>query len=205
MPFSRKFLRFVASAAAAGTLAIGCLLAWGDALLIARDATPPHGDALVVLQGSIVGEKSRIAGAVGLLKRGTASRMLVSVPRESFWGQSIPPAARAYLERNYGSDVASRVVFCETDASVNSTEQEAQALDACIREQHWQSVVVVTSNYHTRRAKLIWRRTTHNEPNLQLAVQGVADPEYQLPWWRHRQAAKIWFMETLKLAWTVFA
>ncbi|HET9406847.1 MAG TPA: YdcF family protein [Candidatus Sulfotelmatobacter sp.] len=186
-------------------LAIGCLLVWGDALLIAREAAPPHAEALVVLQGSIVGEKSRIAGAVELLQRETASHLLLSVPKESFWGQSIPPVAHAYLERNYGSDVASRVVFCETDASVNSTQQEAQALDGCIREQHWQSVVIVTSNYHTRRARLLWRRTTHNEPNLHLSVYGVADPEYQLPWWRHRQAAKIWVMEFLKLVWAVFA
>jgi len=32
-----------------------------------------------------------------------------------------------------------------------------------------------------------------------LFVDGVADPEFQQPWWRHRQAAKTFVLETVKL------
>jgi uncharacterized SAM-binding protein YcdF (DUF218 family) len=188
---------------AAAVVIVLCLLRWGSDLLIASEPAPGHVDAAIVLQGSIAAEKARIAGAMNLLQRGVADRVLLSVPKESYWGQAIPPAARAYVERNYGGDLAARVDFCETGGDVNSTAQEAQALSPCIREHHWQSIVIVTSNYHTRRAGTLWRRTTEHDP-IRLWIEGVPDPEFQQPWWRHRQSAKIWVMETAKLVWAAF-
>lgn len=187
--------------AAAVIIAI-CLLRWGDNILIAADP-PPAGrvDAAVVLQGSITAEKVRVAEAVNLLQRGIADRVLLSIPMESYWGQAIPPVARAYLERNYGKDVAARVDFCQTGPEVNSTREEAQALIPCIAEHHWQSVVIVTSNYHTRRAGMLWTRLSRHDPHINIWVEGATDPEFQLPWWRHRQSAKIWVMESWKLVW----
>lgn len=187
--------------AAAVLLTIG-LLFWGGNLLIATDPVPRHADVAVVLQGSIAAEKVRIAGALNLLQSGVAGRVLLSVPKESYWGESIPPVARAYLERTYGSDLAARVDFCETNEDVNSTVQEAQALGPCIRQRQWHSIVIVTSDYHTRRAGILWRRIIGSDRNVHLWVEGVKDPEFQEPWWRHRQSAKIWFMESIKLVWT---
>jgi uncharacterized SAM-binding protein YcdF (DUF218 family) len=186
---------------AAAIVIVLCLLRWGDDLLIASDPPPGHVDAAIVLQGSIAAEKARIAGAIPLLQRGVADRILLSVPRESYWGQSIPPVARDYLQRNYGSELAARVDFCETSGDVNSTAQEAQASGQCIREHHWQSVVIVSSDYHTRRAGMLWRKTYRHDPGMRIWIVGVADPEFQQPWWRHRQSAKVWVMESAKLAW----
>lgn len=188
---------------AAATVAVVVLLLWGKDLLIASDPLPEHFDAAIVLQGSVAAEKARVAGAMGLLRSGRASLALLSVPRESYWGQSIPPVARFYLERTYGADLAALTDFCELGEDVDSTMQEAQALTPCIQEHHWQSIVIVTSNYHTRRARRIWRRVIHSEPNIHIWIDGVADPEFQQPWWRHRQSAKIWVLETTKLVWTV--
>jgi DUF218 domain len=178
-----------------------CVLRWGGDLLIASDPPPGHVDAEIVLQGSIAAEKARVAGAINVLQAGVADRILLSVPKESYWGQSIPPIARAYLERSYGNDVAARVDFCETTGEVNSTVQEAQVLNSCIREHRWRSILIVTSDYHTRRAGMLWRRMTRNDPNIHIWLEGVRDPEFQQPWWRHRQAAKIRVMETAKLVW----
>lgn len=179
-----------------------CLLRWGGNLLIASDTTPPHVDAAIVLQGSITAQRVRIAGAIGLLQRGVADRALLSVPKEGYWGQVLLPIARSYLERNYGTELSSRVDFCQTDEDVDSTIQEAQAIGRCIREHNWQSIVVVTSSYHTRRAGMIWRKISKNDPNLRLWINGVSDPSFQQPWWRHRESAKIWVTETLKLFWS---
>jgi uncharacterized SAM-binding protein YcdF (DUF218 family) len=180
---------------------VSFLLLMGDNLLIASDPVPAHVDAAIVLQGSIVAEGVRIAGAIDLLQRGVADRVLLSVPQESYWGQSIPPIARTYLQRTYGSDLAARVDFCKTKGDVDSTLQEAQALGSCIGEQHWHSIVIVTSNYHTRRAGMLWRRITRHDPNIHIWIDGVTDPEFPQPWWRHRQSAKIWVMEATKLIW----
>jgi uncharacterized SAM-binding protein YcdF (DUF218 family) len=196
----RSLWRWLRWLLAGAVMAAFCLLRWGGNLLIASDSLPARADAAIVLQGSIVGQRVRLAGAMDLLRRGAADRVLLSVPKESYWGQSIPPLARAYIERNYGNDLAARVDFCETSEEVNSTMQEAQALLPCIREYHWQSIVLVTSNYHTRRAGILWRRAMKDDPAMQqLFVDGVADPEFQQPWWRHRQAAKTFVLETVKL------
>ena len=187
---------------AAAIVVVVCLLLWGGDLLIASDPPPGHVDAAIVLQGSIAAEKARIAGAMDLLRRQVAGRALLSVPKESYWGQSIPPVARSYLERTYGSDLAARVDFCEIGLDVDSTLQEAKAVAPCIQEHHWQSIVIVTSNYHTRRAGILWRRVIRREPKIYVWIEGVTDSEFQQPWWRHRQAGKIWLMETTKLLWT---
>lgn len=201
---TRSWCRTLLWLLAAATVVSVCLLIWGGDLLIAVDPPSAHVDAVVVLQGSIAAEKARIAGAIALLQQGVADRALLSVPKESYWGQSIPPVARSYLERNYGNALAGRVDFCETNADVNSTMQEAQAVMPCIQAHHWQSVVIVTSNYHTRRARLLWRKTVKNDPKIHIWVEGVVDPEFKQPWWRHRQSAKVWLTEFSKLVWATF-
>ena len=180
------------------------LLRWGGYLLIASDPLPPHVDAAVVLQGSIAGEIARIAGAMRLLQQGGASRVLLSVPEQSYWGEPIAPMARRYLERNYGADLASHVDFCQTGPDVNSTEDEARTLGRCIQQHGWQNLAIVTSDYHTRRAGIVWRKILPKEdPKARLWMFGVPDPEFQAHgWWRTRLYAKTWFMESLKLVWT---
>jgi hypothetical protein len=113
--------------------------------------------------------------------------------------------ARSYLERSYGSDLAARVDFCETNGDVDSTMQEAHAVIPCIQERRWQAVVIVTSDYHTRRAGMIWRRMAAREdPKMRVWIEGVTDPDFQRPWWRHRQSAKVFVMESAKLVWASF-
>ena len=128
-----RVLRWLLAAAIVGAI---CLMVWGGDLLVASGPPPEHVDGAIVLQGSIAAEKARIAGAIDLLRRGVAARALLSVPKESYWGQSIPPVARSYLERNYGSELAARVDFCEIGGEVDSTGLEAQALTPCIQKHH---------------------------------------------------------------------
>jgi uncharacterized SAM-binding protein YcdF (DUF218 family) len=182
-----------------------CFLHWGGYLLEAHDSVPPHVDAAVVLQGSVASEKARVAAAMALLQQGSAGRVALSVPKKSYWDEEVPPIARQYLEKNYGAGLAGKVDFCETDADVNSTEQEAQALSSCLQEHGWKTIALVTSNYQSRRAEMIWRKTvTKRDPSMHLSVDGVADPEYQARgWWRQRLYAKIWFLEFTKLVWAV--
>jgi uncharacterized SAM-binding protein YcdF (DUF218 family) len=180
------------------------MLRWGGSLLVSTDALPAHVDAAIVLQGSSLGERVRLAGAMRLLQQGVSDRVLLSVPRESYWGAPIPPMARGYLERNYGADAARQVDFCETGSEVNSTEEEARALDGCMQQHGWKSIVVVTSDYHTRRAGMIWRGTLRRQdPTVRAWVHGVADPDFQARgWWKRRLFAKTWLLEFSKLVWT---
>jgi DUF218 domain-containing protein len=188
---------------AAAMVIVLLFLLCGNVLLVANDPPPGRVAGAVVLQGSVAGERARVAGAVHLLQQGLADRVLLSIPKESYWGQSISPVARTYLDRTYGDAIASRVDFCELSGAVDSTAQEMQALGPCIEDRHWRSIVIVTSNYHTRRAGMTWRKLTAQDPNVHVWIEGVDDPEFQRPWWRHRQSAKIFVTEFTKLMWTM--
>jgi uncharacterized SAM-binding protein YcdF (DUF218 family) len=181
-----------------------CLVLWGSNLLIVDSPSPSHVDAAVVLQGSMVAETARINKSASLLRSGTSDRILISLPRESYWGQSLPPIARNYIERNYGLEVAAKTDFCETGPEVDSTRQEAQAVIACIRQHGWKSVAIVTSEYHTRRAGFIWARMIRSQ-DVKVWIEGVADPDFQRQWWRGRHSAKTFVMELSKLLWAVTA
>lgn len=180
-----------------------CLLNWGGFLLVAGDSLPEHVDAAVVLQGSIASVNTRTAAAMALLQRGSANRVAISVPRESYWGEEIAAIAGPYLEKKYGADLAARVDFCNTEPDLTSAQQEAQALSRCIEEHGWKSIVLVTSNYQSRRVRMIWRKTlSEDDASVYVLVEGVPDPDFQARgWWRQRLYAETWLRESAKLAW----
>ena len=197
-------VKWTIALAASVVVLIACLMQWGGYLLESSDPVPAHVDAAVVLEGSLVGERVRLTEAMRLLRQGVPERVLLTLPPASYWGDPVPPMARRFLTTNYGPDLAERVDFCEVGPDVDSTLEEAQAVDRCIRDHHWKSVVVVTSNYHARRAGIIWRRVMRKQnPGLQIRVHGVDDPEFQPQgWWRKRAWAKTWLLEFTKLVWT---
>src|SRR5271169_5291938 len=71
----------------------------------------------------------------------------------------------------------------------DSTLEEAQALAAFVRGKKWRSVIVVTSNYHTRRARYIYRHVFPQgmEVRVASARDGDFDPEH---WWEKRKSIK---------------
>jgi uncharacterized SAM-binding protein YcdF (DUF218 family) len=178
-------------------------LHWGGYLLLAGDSVPEHVDAAVVLQGSIASENARTAAAMALLQRGSANRVAISVPRKSYWDQEIPPIARPYLEKKYGTEIAGRVDFCNTEPDITSAQQEAQALSTCVQEHGWKNIALMTSNYQSRRVRMIWRKTLpKDDPSVYVSVEGVPDPNYQPHgWWRQRLYVETWLSESAKLAW----
>ena len=202
-PRKRNSLANVLRIALAAAVPLLSIMRWGGYLLISDDPLPRQVDAAVVLQGSVPGERARVAGAVRLLAQGMTDQILLSIPRESYWGQAVAPIALADVQRRYGSEVAGHVQFCEMDG-VDSTEEEATALVGCIRERRWRSVAVVTSDYHTRRAGIIWKRVLGKNSSFRVFMHAVPDPEFHATgWWRERRWAKTWFFESLKLASTL--
>ncbi len=181
------------------------MLRWGGYLLVHSDVLPSHADGIVVLDaGAGSSEDARITAAIQILNEGIVSQALLSVPKQGFWGQSIPAVARAYLEKKYGNDIASRIGFCETGPDVNSTEQEAQILIPCAQGEHWHSLIVVTSNFHSRRAGIIWHRTCKREHcDMQMWIESAPDPLFRPSgWWTNRLYAKTWLLEFTKLVWS---
>jgi hypothetical protein len=185
-------------------LAVGLMLGIGR-VLVATDPLPGQVDAGVVLSGSMIEHRARLRGGMSLVQQRKVDQLLVSIPDLSDWDEPVIPVARQYLERKYGPEEVARVNFCETGPEVNSTEQEAEVLLRCIRDHHWHSVAIVTSDYHTRRAGIIWRRLVRKQdPELQMSMFGVEDPDFGSGrWWQQRVFAKTCFLESTKLVYVL--
>jgi uncharacterized SAM-binding protein YcdF (DUF218 family) len=202
----RRVWRVLACFALALVVLTLATLAWGGYLLVTSDVLPSHADGAIVLQASVISEDARIDGAVSLLQRHVVDEVLISIPKTGYWGLSFPDLARTHLEKQYGKEIAGRFDFCVIGPGIDSTEQEAQALVPCIEKRAWHSVIVVTSNFHGRRAGMIWRKTWKAvQPPVHVWIDGVDDPLFRPNgWWRHRAYAKTWFFEITKLIWIWF-
>src|SRR5437667_5891263 len=80
-----------------------------------------------------------------------------------------------------------------------STSAEAQEASRCLEKVGGRNVLLVTSDYHTRRAVAIFR---HEIPRFNFSVAAAHDPrEFGAKWWQHREWAKTNFNEWMKLLW----
>jgi uncharacterized SAM-binding protein YcdF (DUF218 family) len=178
---------------------ITLLLRFGGDFLVTRDQMPAHAQVAVMLDGPTQGVISRNAAALSLLQQGRVDHIMLSVGRVSLWGEWVPDMVASYVKRTYGTDTAMRVVLCEMNT--DSTLEEAVALRGCLLERGWTSIIVVTSEYHTRRARRIWRKTLGSSSTV--CVYGVRDADFERQgWWRSRHYAKTWLLETTKLTWS---
>jgi uncharacterized SAM-binding protein YcdF (DUF218 family) len=194
--------RIAGAALVLALVAAAAVVLGGGRLLVADDPLPPRADALVVLAGSTRGERARRTEAVRLLAQARAGQLVLSAPRVNYLGEWIPDLMRRYVERVYGAEQARRTVLCTHDA--DSTLEEAQALRPCLEARGWRTVVVVTSNYHTRRARRIWRRALKDtSPPIHVFVHGVDDGDFDPQgWWRRRRSAKTFLEEAIKSVWS---
>lgn len=75
------------------------------------------------------------------------------------------------------------------------TLDEAQALRSLVVERKWRHVIIVTSNYHTRRARYIFRKVF--PAGVQVDVSPAEDPSFPANgWWDKKEGWKIFLHET---------
>ncbi len=79
-----------------------------------------------------------------------------------------------------------------------STREEALALRSLAVDHGWRHVLVVTSNFHTRRTRFIFRRVwpAGSEFRVISARDVSFDPD---SWWHSRVGIKLVFMETVAI------
>lgn len=184
---------------------VALLLRFGGYILFSPTSLPSHAQVAVVLQGSEVGEAARRDRAFQLLQDNTVQHVLLSVPQAQYLSVPIPELLRNFVLKTYGPELAKRAVYCEQH-DVFSTIDEALALQKCIKDQGWTSIIVVTSTYHTRRAGMIWRTAqSKSHVPFEFGVDAAYDPDFDVRgWWRRRRSAKTWLLETTKLGWGCF-
>ncbi len=76
----------------------------------------------------------------------------------------------------------------------DNTKEEAQALKNLVQNKAWKTVIIVTSNYHTRRARYIVSKTFGE--GIQVRMASARDGDYDpATWYEHRKAVKRFFHE----------
>ena len=152
---------------------------------------PQHADVIVVLAGEA---NKRPARGVELLSQGYAPRMILDVPAEAtFFDQALLDIARSYVQKLPERDSVS---ICPIQGL--STKAESYDVKGCLGA-GVHSILLVTSDYHTRRAHSTFQ---HRFQGYRISVAAATDPvQFGPEWWRNRQWAKLNFDEWLRLIW----
>lgn len=172
-------------------LAIAALLATQAARFLVVD-NPEKSDAIVVLAGETSARPGR---ALELLRQGSAPQLLLDAEAgEQIYDQPLTAIAQKYI----GSlPEASRMSVCAIEG--RSTAAETSDVARCLRPLGAHRVLIVTSDYHSRRALAIF---SHRLPQYQWSVAAAHNPAaFGNAWWTHREWAKSTFDEWTKLIW----
>jgi uncharacterized SAM-binding protein YcdF (DUF218 family) len=157
------------------------------------DEPVTHADAIVVLSDDNF-YADRATHASELYRQGVSPEVVAS-------GRRLRPNASVseliehdLLERGVPKD---KIVRFTHDA--DNTKEEAEALAILAAQQHWKSLVVVTSNYHTRRARYIFKKVFPSAMAVSVASarDGDFDPER---WWEKRKSIKLFAREVAGMA-----
>jgi uncharacterized SAM-binding protein YcdF (DUF218 family) len=154
------------------------------------DESPEASDAIVVL-GDDNYASDRATRAAELFRAGRAPRIVAS-------GRYLRAyASIAQLEEHDLTDrgvPASAIVRLEHHAQ--NTRDESIAISRLLSTRGWKRVLLVTSNYHTRRSRYICEREF--PPGTLLRVVAAPDSDYDPDkWWSTREGIKIFFHEAL--------
>lgn len=189
---SKRFLRYiplVVLAACGGASPI-----WGPSLgtfLVDAAPAPVKADAIVVLAGDWWGLRIEKGGE--LVRAGFASQAIVSGPFHHYGKCEADLAIEWAGKKGYPS-----AYFAAEPIAGASTEEEAAELANIVRKRGFKSIVLVTSNYHTRRAGRLWRAAAKGDFAVTVVAANDKDVVEPSRWYATREARKKIFFEWVK-------
>ena len=187
----------------AGLLAVGYLThplyltALGRTLIV--EDSLQKADAILVLAGD-TRTGDRVIHAVGLYKRGLAPLLVLSGTPMGFRTDEAEVMQR---HAEFLGVPPERIVAVKHDSE--STREEASVVVPILKRKGIKGVILVTSNYHTARAKRVFEKEAGPDGPRFLASpaqDGYFDPD---GWWTRRRDAKVFVYEAIKTAWYVVA
>ena len=175
------------------------LRAVGGFLIVSEE--PGQSDAIIVLAG---GEPSRAFKAVELYKAGLAQFVLLtSEPTPSIFekarrdGIQLIPTYENYMRVLEGYGVPRDRILRIEEASFD-TAAEMQRIADFSRKKGWHRLIVVTSNFHTRRSRLVGRYVF--SPGIEFTVVASPDDSFKPEtWWKSQGQTRTFAIEVEKL------
>jgi len=170
-------------------LVLAAIAGSGRFLVISQ---PGPADVIVVLAGEA---EERPERGLELLRKGYAPRLLMDVPGKSRiyqWDQL--ELAQRYVQQ---LPEAAAISLCPIIAT--STKGEVWDMERCLQNIDAHTILLVTSEYHSRRALSTFGTLL---PRYRYEIVPVADSrEFGVNWWQHREWAKTALEEWAKLIW----
>jgi uncharacterized SAM-binding protein YcdF (DUF218 family) len=152
------------------------------------DAPAAHADALLLL-GDDNFYADRATHAAELIRHGAAPVVVASGRRLRPGAGVVELQEHDLIERGVPKD---KIIRFPHDAE--STLEEAVALSRLCTERHFHSVIVVTSNYHARRARHIFDKVF--PPTIAVSVAGAHDGDFDPEhWWEKRKSQELFAHE----------
>ena len=156
---------------------------------LVREDPLQKSDAIVVLAGT---RAERCLEAVDLYRSHWAPIILISPGRPEGaelelqrLGIRFPSDADLAREAMLQMNVPSAALEM-LNGSLDNTADEAAAVHRVADARHWSRVIVVTSKYHTRRARYAFVRELR-DANIEVIMRASRhDPSTPQQWWRHR-------------------
>ena len=187
-PGARKSLWILALSVLAG-LSLGLAAKAGSFLIV--DA-PRRSDAILVLAGETDRRPQR---ALELLSQGYGRRVVLDVPTNA----KLYEFTQIELAQKYIEDLPQPAPVSICPINGLSTKDESREAEKCLQREGAKSVLIVTSDFHTRRALGVFRREF---PEREYSVAAARnDQGFGSRWWTHRQWAKTFVDEWLRLIW----
>jgi len=187
-----KHARILAAIFAAVVLAVVMVVFAANAGRLLVLDSPQRSDVILVLAGET---DHRPARALELLDQGYARRLVMDVPAAArIYQFTQVELAEQYVQhlRQGGS-----VTICPITGL--STRDEARDAEKCLAHEPGNRILIVTSDFHTRRALSIFR---HEIRGKSFSVAAAYDDgEFGTRWWRQREWAKTCLYEWLRLLW----
>ena len=159
-------------------------------MLVVDDPQPS--DVILVLAGETERRPER---ALQLLDQGYGRRVVMDVPAAA----RIYDSTQVELAEKYvrGLPQAASVRICPIEGL--STRDEVHDVEKCLAGEEARRVLIVTSDFHTRRALSIFREEV---PGKSFSVAAAKDEtQFGTRWWTHRQWAKTCLDEWMKVVW----
>ncbi len=156
---------------------------------IVQDRIEPA-DVIIVI-GDDDFAADRAAEAAALFRTGWAPQVVAS-------GRMLRPytSLADLMARDLESRGVPASAIVRFSHRANNTLEEAEGLRVLVAQKGWRRILLVTSNYHTRRARYIFRKVLPSGTSFEVA--GASDSEFQpATWWESRQGRKTFFLETV--------
>ncbi len=156
---------------------------------------PQKSDAIVVLAGGMT--DARYYRGMDLLRAGYGKVMFVdAISDRKVFGHTQAEYAQNFINESAG-DLRDRVKVCPI--ARDSTVSEIEWVTRCIDSVDAKSVLIVTSEAHTRRALSVMQ---HFEPGYDWSVAATTDPlEFGFKWWQNREWSKMMLAEAERMLW----